>query len=96
MPDIQIKSYAEIEYLVYKHIDFLSESTIPFEFWKGAAHLVRGIDMDDIPFVALSLFSYVKLWTGDKVLTAGLIEKGFKNIITTQEMVHMRHELLQK
>jgi hypothetical protein len=40
-----------VEFLVYKQVDFFSESTIPFEFWQKAADFVRGIDMDDITFV---------------------------------------------
>ncbi len=34
--------YDEVEFLVYKQVDFFSESTIPFEFWQKAADLVRG------------------------------------------------------
>lgn len=87
------REYGEVEFLVYKQIDFLSESTIPFEFWKKAADFVRDIDMDDITFVALSLFLDTKLWTGDKLLIGGLAKKGFKNIITTQEMSELRREI---
>jgi predicted nucleic acid-binding protein len=83
--------YLEVEFLVYSHVDFLSESTIPFEFWKKAADLVRDVDMDDITHVALCLFLDIKLWTGDKLLIAGLIKKGFTNIISTQEMIQLRH-----
>jgi predicted nucleic acid-binding protein len=87
------REYSEVEFLVYKHVDFFSESTIPFEFWQKAADLVRDIDMDDITFVALSLFLDIKLWTGDKLLIDGLTKKGFKNIITTQEMLQLRREI---
>ncbi|MFZ4476092.1 MAG: PIN domain-containing protein [Saprospiraceae bacterium] len=45
------REYGEVEFLVYKQVDFFSESTIPFEFWQKAADFVRGIDMDDITFV---------------------------------------------
>ncbi|MCC7317065.1 MAG: hypothetical protein IT219_00910 [Bacteroidales bacterium] len=87
------REYGEMEFLVYKQIDFFSESTIPFEFWQKAADFVRGIDMDDISFVAISLFLDIKLWTGDKSLQIGLAKKGFTNIITTQEMMQYRHKL---
>ena len=87
------REYSEVEFLVYKQVDFFSESTIPFEFWQKAADFVRDIDMDDITFVALSLFLDIKLWTGDKILIGGLTKKGFKNIITTQEMLHIRREI---
>ncbi len=84
------REYGEVEFLVFKHVDFFSEKTIPFEFWQKAADLVRDIDMDDIAFVALSLFLDIKLWTGDKQLIGGLTKKGFKNIITTHEMLQLR------
>jgi len=87
------REYSEVEFLVYKQIDFFSESTIPFEFWQKAADLVRDIDMDDISFVALSLFIDKNIWTGDKPLITGLAKKGFKNIITTQEMLQIRREV---
>lgn len=87
------REYSEVLLLVYKQVDFFSESTIPFEFWQKAADLVRDIDMDDITFVALSLFLDIKLWTGDKLLIGGLSKKGFKNIITTQEMLQLRREI---
>jgi predicted nucleic acid-binding protein len=87
------REYGEVEFLVYKQVDFFSESTIPFEFWQKAADLVRDIDMDDITFVALSLFLDIKLWTGDKLLIGGLTKKGFKNIITTQEILQLRREI---
>lgn len=63
----------EIQHLLYQHITFVSEIIIPFEFWQKAAELVRDIDINDISFVALSLFMNEKLWTGDKKLMEGLI-----------------------
>ncbi len=86
------REYAEVAFLIYKQVDFFSESTIPFEFWQKAADLVRDIDMDDIPFVALALFLDLKLWTGDKLLIGGLTKKGFMNILTTQEILQLRRE----
>ena len=86
------REYDEVAFLIYKQVDFFSESTIPFEFWQKAADLVRDIDMDDIPFVALALFLDLKLWTGDKLLIGGLTKKGFMNILTTQEILQLRRE----
>lgn len=87
------REYSEVEFLIYKQITFFSESTIPFEFWQKAADFVRDIHMDDITFVALSLFLDIKLWTGDKPLIGGLNKKGFKNVITTQEVLQLRREI---
>jgi len=87
------REYDELTFLIYKQIDFFTESTIPFEFWKKAAEFVRDVDMDDINFVALSLFLDIKLWTGDKSLINGLTKKGFRNLITTQEVLQFRSGL---
>lgn len=84
------QEFDELEYLLYSKITFFSESTIPFEFWQKAAGFVRDIDMNDIPFVTLSLFLQLKLWTGDKTLINGLQQKGFENIITAQEILDGR------
>jgi predicted nucleic acid-binding protein len=92
---LKISGYDELEYeelgqIFYERINFITESTIPFEYWKRAADLVREVDMDDISHVALSLFLDIKLWTGDKVLVAGLLRKGFTNVISTQEVLQFR------
>lgn len=83
-------TYHEIEFLIYNQLTFFSEVLIPFEFWKTAANYVRDVDMDDIAFVALSLFLDIKLWTSDKVLRKALIKKGFKNCLSTQELLKLR------
>ncbi|NUQ25573.1 MAG: hypothetical protein HUU34_16625 [Saprospiraceae bacterium] len=83
--------YHELQYLVYKQITFFTESIIPFEIWMQAAGWVRDIDMDDISFIALSLYLDIKLWTGDKVLYNGLTKKGFDKLTTTQEIIQSLH-----
>ncbi len=87
-----LADYDEIEALIFDQIEFLSESDIPFEYWRTAADLVRDIDLDDIAFVTMSLYFDIKIWTGDKPLINGLMKKGFKNLITTQEMLQIRQE----
>lgn len=86
------KKFAETKYLIYNSLKFFTESVIPFEFWKKATDLVRDVDMDDIAFVALSLFLDIKLWTGDKKLRDGLASKGFANCISTQELLAIREK----
>lgn len=56
-----------------------------------AASFVNDIDMDDIAFVAMSLYFGINIWTGDKQLMNGLIKKGFQNLITTSEMLRLRN-----
>jgi predicted nucleic acid-binding protein len=85
-------TYHEIEFLLYNQLTFFSEALIPFEYWQTAANYVRDVDMDDIAFVALSLFLDFKLWTGDKRLREGLLQRGFKNCISTQELLQLRSE----
>jgi predicted nucleic acid-binding protein len=46
--------------------------------------------MNDIAFVALSLYVDAKFWTGDKLLREGLFKKGFKNLITIEEIQSIR------
>ena len=84
------KDYEEVETLVFERIEFLSESSIPYEYWKKAAELLRDIDMDDIAFVAMSIYFDIRIWTGDKQLINGLMNKGFQNLITTQELLLIR------
>jgi predicted nucleic acid-binding protein len=52
--------------------------------------------LDDIAFVALSKQLRCKLWTGDKVLIDGLHKKGFKNTISTNELIKYRTDLEKK
>lgn len=92
---ITAKKFSEGEYElikkeVFRHIHFLSEEIIPFEFWNKVIPLVRDVDMDDIAFVALNEFLGTKLWTGDRRLILGLQSKGYKNIVSTDEMFALR------
>ena len=82
--------YREIEFLIYQQLTFFTESLITFDVWKQAANLVREVDMDDIAFVALSLFMDIKIWTRDNKLRDGLKSKGFDNFISTQELLVYR------
>jgi predicted nucleic acid-binding protein len=67
--------------------------TAPFIKKTHFAVQPMGSTSMDITFVALSLFLDIKLWTGDKLLISGLTKKGFKNIITTQEILQLRREI---
>ncbi len=74
---------------VLTKISFINEELIPHKIWEEAEKLVNGIDVDDIDFVALTKQLKGKLWTGDKHLYAGLKNKGFKNILTTNEILKL-------
>lgn len=92
---LDLSSLEESKFLILSRISFITEEQIPYSFWHESVQLVRDVDMDDIAFVALSKYmGDIKLWTGDKVLMNGLISKGFKNCINTQELIILR-ELLE-
>jgi len=64
----------------------ISLEIIPQEIWQESEYLTFDIDLDDTPFVALSIFLNAYLWTGDKALYYGLINKGFDKVLLTSEL----------
>lgn len=48
--------------------------------------LVKGIDENDVLFVALNNHLLANLWTGDKRLINGLRQKGYLRIVTTNDL----------
>ena len=74
---------------LFKYIKTISLELIPQEIWLVAEDLTLDIDPNDIPFVALSIFLDAHLWTGDKILYAGLKKKGFDNVLLTAELREM-------
>ena len=71
---------------LFKYISSISLEIIPQEIWQEAEALTFDIDPDDISFVALSIFLDAYLWTGDKVLYNGLINKGFNKVLLTSDL----------
>lgn len=71
-------------------ISFLDEQIIPVEIWETSEALVKDIDIDDIAFLALTIYLDGYLWRGDKVLIIGLRNKDFKNSLTTAEIDSIR------
>jgi len=67
--------------LAYEKINFISDDQIPFEFYQKSVPFVRGIDMDDLVFVALAEYMNELLWTGDRKLIAGLRSRGYKSVV---------------
>ena len=61
-------------------------SSIPFSIVEYAYKLVKGIDENDIAFVATTIFTEGFLWTGDKPLYDGLKAKDFKNILNSNDI----------
>jgi predicted nucleic acid-binding protein len=89
-------SSAEFEttkFQLLSRIRFISEEQIPFEFWANAARLLRDIDPNDTPYLALNEFLNGRLWSGDKKLLTGLRSKGYFNCIKTSELLALRKKL---
>lgn len=77
----------ELFYIIRKKIEFIDDELITFENQKRAYQLVHDIDKKDLLFIALSLQTGYKLWTGDKKLIKGLRKKGFGDLVNTVELV---------
>lgn len=65
---------------------------IPENKWILAENIAKDIDNKDTPYIAFSLFYKCKIWSGDKVLRNGLKNKGFKNVISTEELFEIREK----
>lgn len=76
--------------LVLSKLHFINEELIPVETWLASEKLVKGIDEDDIDFVALTTFLEATLWTGDKVLYNGLKNIHFEALLNTTELSALR------
>ena len=64
----------------------ISLSAIPISTFELAAKLTQQTDLNDTPFVAVSLAYNSLIWTGDIKLSRGLKRIGFNNIISTKEL----------
>jgi predicted nucleic acid-binding protein len=73
--------------LITKKIRFINISLIPNEIYRVANELTFDVDADDTEFVALTEFLDGKLWTGDKKLQKGLIQKKWNRFVNTDEIL---------
>jgi len=76
----------ELEGLVTGNIIFIDERLLPQELLLKTETLLKSIDPNDTPFVALTTHLEGKLWTGDMQLYKGLKLKRFKDIILTADL----------
>jgi len=79
------------KYKLFKFFDFVTLEIVPEQYWIEAEKLITDIDLDDIAFVALSLYLGAYLWTGDKILYNGLKSKGFNKILSTTDLNQLRN-----
>jgi predicted nucleic acid-binding protein len=75
--------------LITKKIRFIDAELIPTEILTNAEDLSGSIDIDDTEFIALADHIRGKLWSGDKTLQRGLIQKGWNKFISTRELLEM-------
>ncbi len=93
---LSLENIFESEYSVCRAIAFISEEQIRKEAWLYAEKLVSDIDPKDTPYLAYARHFRCKIWSGDQELTNGLLKKGFKNIINTNELFSRRQKLERK
>ncbi len=80
------EEFIETYDLILKNITILNHSIIPTEIYESAEMVCQDIDIDDTIFVAVSDFTKGILWTGNLRLINGLIKKGFKDLIKTDDL----------
>ncbi len=85
----------ELEELITHKITFINERLLPQELLLKTEILLKSIDINDTPFVALTKHLEGKLWTGDMQLYNGLKAKRFKEIILTTDLSRMLDDLEQ-
>jgi len=83
----------ELQYRVTGGIDFIDEALLPDKEISDAEELLKDIDLNDTPFLALNNRLNALLWTGDKRLANGLRSKGYDRLVTTAELVTLTNEL---
>src|SRR5665647_182391 len=83
----------ELEELITHKITFINERLLPQELLLKTEILLKSIDPNDTPFVALTKHLEGKLWTGDMQLYNRLKAKRFKDIILTADLSLMLDDL---
>ncbi|MCF8370969.1 MAG: hypothetical protein K9H64_05055 [Bacteroidales bacterium] len=93
------KSLYEVErihFRIFQKILLLGEEQISIGNWRKANEIVEDIDPKDTPYIAYSIEFGLKIWTGDKLLRKGLLEKGYDFTLTTDELLNIRNKLEYK
>jgi predicted nucleic acid-binding protein len=80
---------SELITLVESRIFFLDEELLPTSIIFEAKDWVKEVDFDDFAFVAIANYLDAWLWTGDKKLTIGLRQKGYRRILSTADLWDM-------
>ena len=72
--------------LITSKIRFIDVGLIPKKVLSKTENMLQNIDIDDTEFVALTSHIRGKLWSGDKRLRDGLINKGWNRFISTDDL----------
>jgi predicted nucleic acid-binding protein len=89
---LSVSEIESVERKITKPIVFMSGIHIHEKEWILAENMVKDIDSKDTPYIAFSLFFKCKIWSGDKALRKGLENKGFKNVLSTEELFDYREK----
>ena len=93
---MSLEQVVEAEFQICKDIKFISEEQISLANWNSAYELVKDIDPKDAQYIAFSKQFNRKVWSGDKILIAGLERKGFTNMLTTDKLYKLREEIKRR
>ena len=93
---LTVEEVREVEFYLTQHITFISQEQIEKSHLENAKQLVAEIDPKDYEYIAYASHFACKLWSGDGVLSRGLKKKGFREIISTQELYELRDSLRTK
>lgn len=78
--------YEEIFQTIIHKIHFIDDIFISDKSLESAWDLTKDVDENDTLFVALANEMNSYLWTGDRKLISGLSAKGYKKLITTENL----------
>nr|MBI1231646.1 hypothetical protein [Cytophagales bacterium] len=97
----KISKYSDFELdriisLITGKIRFINIKLISKRSFEYAESLTKDVDIDDSEFVALTEHIKGKLWSGDKQLIEGLREKGWKKVISIEDLFKTIFEIYRQ
>lgn len=79
-----------LQLMIFKKIDLIDLESIRQSTFEISIEMTKDVDEFDAPFIALALELDSPLWTGDKKLIKGLVNKGIDWILTTDIIAKIR------
>lgn len=84
----------QVENILYSNFIFVPDTIVSKNNWDFAEKLVFDIDPKDVQYIALAKHFDCKLWSGDKTLIRGLLQKGYTQVIDTNELFDLKNLML--